>query len=61
VTVMARAKKNGHEKVIKILEKAGAKEEAEVPIEEATAKDGAPGKPADKPIEKPGATPLAKK
>lgn len=59
VTVMARAKKTAHDKVIKILEKAGAKEEAEVPIEEATAppKDGAGGKPG----EKPGATPPVKK
>jgi len=55
VTVMARAKKTAHEKIIKILEKAGAKEEAEVPIEEAAAaaKDGAGGKPAEKPDAKP--------
>jgi len=57
VTVMARAKKNGHEKIIKILEKAGAKEEQEVPIEEATAKDGAGGKLAEKPDSK---TPVKK-
>jgi ankyrin repeat protein len=55
VTVMARAKKTAHENIIKILEKAGAKEEAEVPIEEATAKVGAPGKPEEKPDTKPTA------
>ena len=54
VTVMGRAKKNAHDKVIKILEKAGAKDEAkgeaEVPIEDAKAKakDGAGGKPPAK-------------
>ncbi len=57
VTVMARAKKIGHEKVIKILEKAGSKDEEAVPIEEAAAKDGANGKPA----EKTGSNPPAKK
>ncbi|WP_340123491.1 ankyrin repeat domain-containing protein [Methylobacter svalbardensis] len=53
VTVMGRAKKTDHKKVIEILEKAGAKEEAEVPIEEATSKDGAAGKPAEKSDTKP--------
>jgi ankyrin repeat protein len=54
VTVMGRAKKTAHDKVVKILEKAGAKEEAEVPIEEKTApKDGAGGKPEEKPGTKP--------
>ncbi|MDO9423638.1 MAG: ankyrin repeat domain-containing protein [Methylobacter sp.] len=53
VTVMGRAQKIAHKKVIEILEKAGAKEEAEVPIEEATSKDGADGKPGDKPDTKP--------
>lgn len=52
VTVMARAKKTGHEKIIKLLETAGAKEQQDVPIEEATAV-GADGKPAAKPGEKP--------
>ncbi|MDO9047023.1 MAG: ankyrin repeat domain-containing protein [Methylobacter sp.] len=54
VTVMGRAKKTDHEKAIKILKKAGAKEEGEVPIEEAAAaKEGAGGKPAEKPGTKP--------
>jgi ankyrin repeat protein len=65
VTVMGRAKKTAHEKVIKILEKAGAKEEADIPIEDAKAKEGAGGKPADnpgaKPTDKPDAKPPAKK
>ncbi len=56
VTVLGRAKKTAHEAVIKILEKAGAKEKEDVPIEEATApKDGAGGKPADKPAANPPA------
>jgi hypothetical protein len=58
---MGRAKKTAHESVIKILEKAGAKEEAQVPIEEQTApKDGADAKPGEKPGEKPADKPETK-
>jgi hypothetical protein len=54
VTVIGRAKKTAYETIIKILEKAGAKEKAEQAISDQE-------EIVNKPAEKPGAKPPAKK
>jgi len=52
LTVMVRAKKSAHEKIINILGTAGAKEAPQVPIEEATVKENDEAKPAGQPEDK---------